>query len=47
MATFFLNRAEERSSASTIQKGSHKFAQKPDYMTIVQTTMTYQIEKKF
>ena len=32
----FLNRGEERSSASTIQKESRKFAWKPDYMTIAQ-----------
>src|ERR1044072_6618834 len=32
----FLNRGEEGSLASTIRKGSRKFARKPDYMTIAQ-----------
>ena len=29
------NRSEKGSSASTIQKGSRKFARKPDYITVV------------
>src|SRR5215475_1508267 len=32
----FINRGEAGSSASTVRKGSRKFARKPDYMTIAQ-----------
>src|SRR3954453_20526098 len=40
----FLNRGEKGSSASTIRKGSRKFAQKPDYMTIVQLGKDVELE---
>ena len=36
MIIFFSNRGEKGSSANAVRKGSHKFARKPDYMTIVQ-----------
>ncbi len=38
------NRGEEGSSASTIRKGSRKFAQKPDYMTVVQLEKGAELE---
>ena len=38
------NRGEEGSSASTIRKGSRKFAQKPDYMTVVQLEKGTELE---
>ena len=40
----FLNRGEEGSSASTIRKGSRKFAWKPDYMTIAQLGKDAELE---
>ena len=40
----FLNRGEEGSSASTIRKGSRKFARKPDYMTIAQLGKDAELE---
>src|SRR2546429_3485308 len=40
----FLNRGEEGSSASTIRKGSCKFARKPDYMTIAQLGKDAELE---
>ena len=38
------NRGEEGSSASTIRKGSRKFARKPDYMTVVQLEKGAELE---
>ena len=40
----FFNRGEEGSSASAIQKGSRKFARKPDCMTIVQLGKSVELE---
>jgi len=40
----FSNRGEEGSSASTIRKGSRKYARKPDYMTIVQLEKGVELE---
>jgi hypothetical protein len=40
----FSNRGEEGSSASTIRKGSHKIARKPDYMTVVQLEKGVELE---
>ena len=40
----FFNRGEEGSSASTIRKGSRKFARKPDCMTIVQLGKSVELE---
>ena len=40
----FFNRGEKGSSASAIRKGSHKFARKPNYMTIVQLENSIELE---
>jgi hypothetical protein len=40
----FLNRDEKGSSASTIQKEFCKFAQKPDYITIMQLGKNAELE---
>src|SRR6266511_1594750 len=40
----FLNMGKEGSSASTIRKGSRKFARKPDYMTIAQLGKDAELE---
>ena len=37
----FSNRGKEGSSASTIRKGSRKFARRPDYMTVIMELETY------
>jgi hypothetical protein len=37
-------RGEEESSASTIRKGSHKIARRPDYMTVVQLGKGIELE---
>src|ERR1043165_7071079 len=44
MIIFFSNRGERGSSASAVRKGSRKFAQKPDYMTIVQLGTSIELE---
>ena len=40
----FLNRNEKRSLASILQKGFHKFAQKPDYITIIELEKDVKLE---